>query len=70
MVYGPLMPQSLPDIVAERARDIADVANDLTRELVRAQVVPGSALLDMAVFIQTEAEQMVIDIRGSETIRH
>jgi hypothetical protein len=56
------MPQSLPDIVAARARNIAEVADDLTRELVRAQISPQGALVDMVGFIQTEAEWILVHL--------
>jgi hypothetical protein len=62
------MPQSLPDIVAARARNIAEVADDLTRELVRVQVAQESALVDMVVFIQTEAEWIVAHLSDSAEI--
>jgi hypothetical protein len=65
MLYVPPMPQSLPDIVAARAKNIADVADDLTRELVRTQVDLGSAVVDMVVFIQTEAELILVDLHES-----
>jgi hypothetical protein len=62
------MPQSLPAIVAVRARNIAEVADDLTRELVRAQIPPQSALADMVVFIQTEAEWIVVHLNDADAL--
>jgi hypothetical protein len=62
------MPQSLPDIVVARARNIAEVADDLTRELVRAQIPPQSALVDMVVFIQTEAEWILVHLNDVDVI--
>jgi hypothetical protein len=67
MLYVPRMPQSLPDTVATRARNIANVAQDLGRELIRSgQVSPTSALVDMVVFIQTEAELILADLRDCD----
>jgi hypothetical protein len=68
MRYVSLMPPLLPDIVAVRARNIAEVADDLTRELVRAQVPPEGALVDMVVFIQTEAEWILAHLGDSDAI--
>ena len=62
------MPQSLPEIVATRAMNIAEVANDLTRELVRAQIPPQGALIDMVVFIQTEAEWILVHLNDVDVI--
>jgi hypothetical protein len=62
------MPQSLPDIVAARARNIAEVADDLTRELVRAQIPPQSALVDMVVFIHTEADWILVHLKDADAL--
>ena len=50
------MPLSVQARVAVRLRKIKDVAEDLSRELLRAQCPPTSALHDMAVFIKAEAD--------------
>jgi hypothetical protein len=66
--YGSLMPQSVPEIVFVRAKNIAEVADDLTRELVRAQIPPHSALVDLVGFIQTEAEWIMVHLNDADTI--
>jgi hypothetical protein len=42
--------------VAVRLRRIKDVAEDLSRELLRVQGPPPSALYEMALFIKAEAD--------------
>jgi hypothetical protein len=50
------MPLSMQARVAVRLRRIKEVAEDLSRELLREQRLPTSALYDMALFIKAEAE--------------
>jgi hypothetical protein len=70
LLYAPRMSQSLPDSVTTRVRNIKDVADDLTRELIRAQVPAVSAVFDMVAFIHTEAETILVDLTEPDgTIR-
>jgi hypothetical protein len=61
--YGLNMPLSLPTRVIVRLRNIKDVAEDLSRELLRVQGHPTSALHDMVRFIQAEADMALSALR-------
>jgi len=59
LLYAWLMPHpSPPATITARLNHIRDVAHDLALELVRMRSIPppSSAVHDMAVFIETEAE--------------
>jgi hypothetical protein len=57
------MPRSVQARVAVRLRKIKDVAEDLSREILRVQRPPTSALYDMAVFIKAEADTALNDLK-------
>jgi hypothetical protein len=50
------MPLPLPPPLAVQLRNIKDLADDLSRELMRAQCQPTGAIYEMAAFIKAEAE--------------
>jgi hypothetical protein len=47
---------SLHDRVTAQLKNIQDVADDLSRELFRAQCTPASGIHEMTAFIKAEAE--------------
>jgi hypothetical protein len=51
------MPRPSPSLLAIRLRNIKDVADDLSRELLRVQCPPTSAIHQMTAFIKAEAER-------------
>jgi phosphate uptake regulator len=59
------MPLSVEARVAVRLRRIKDVAEDLSRELLRVQCPSTSALHDMAVFIKAEADTALTALKKS-----
>jgi hypothetical protein len=57
------MPLSLSSFLADRLSHIKDVADDLSRELIRGQCHPTSATYDMIAFIKAEAETALSALR-------
>jgi hypothetical protein len=57
-----------PRSVADGLRDIRDLAADLTRELVRAGIHPGSASYSMAALIRDEANGLLVTVDGPPVI--
>ena len=55
MRYGLFMLPSSPSLLVARLSHIKDVADDLSRELIRVQCPPTSAVHEMTAFIKAEA---------------
>jgi hypothetical protein len=58
------MPQSPTDRVTAQLMNIKGVADDLSRELLRAQCHPTSVVHEMTMFIKTEAEAALSVLSG------
>jgi hypothetical protein len=63
--YARRMSHPLPAYLVARVENIRDVADDLTRELIRAQMSPSSAIVDLVIFVRTEAEAILADATTS-----
>jgi hypothetical protein len=65
--YGLFMPLSLsPPPMAVQLRNIRDVADDLSRELIRVQCPPSSAIHEMTAFIKAEAEAALTALKNPQ----
>ena len=61
------MPRSPESALAARLSRIKDVADDLTRELVRVRCLHSSAVHDMAAFIKAEANRALSVVKKSKS---
>ena len=65
-LYDLIMRHASKPTLSTRLSEISGVANDLRRELGRLRRAPGrdSAVLDMAAFIKSEADAVIVALNA------